>query len=240
VKTFLASLFHVDKPATRVIVFGAVGGALGVLASGVAGELTGRWWLLASPALGAGAAFIAVFVLLGIKTEDVLRCCGVALLAGFFWQPVFAAGKDYLANATQREKEAQVAETADELEAVSKQIKASPTNSDALVEKAAALTEDLTRDTADLRPSATKMRAQSAINTAVGQLRQQAVDKGQPAAQAAVTSVAETALNHGNMAVADKARRELARVPVTSNTNLEARKREIMTMRPLLRVSPSK
>ena len=56
-----------------------------------------------------------------------------------------------------------------------------------------------------------------------------------PAAQAAVTSVAETALNNGNLAVADKARRELVRVPSTTNTNLEARKKEILSMRPLLR-----
>lgn len=109
-KTFLASLFAVDRPALRVVVFGAVGGALGVRAGGVAGELTARWsWLLAAPVLGAGAAFVSVFVLLGIKTEDVLRCCGVALLAGFFWPPVFNAGKDYLAHATEREKAAQAA-----------------------------------------------------------------------------------------------------------------------------------
>ena len=55
-----------------------------------------------------------------------------------------------------------------------------------------------------------------------------------------MTSVAETALNHGNMAVADRARRDLTNVPQTSNTNLEARKREIMTMRPLLRMAPTK
>ena len=55
-----------------------------------------------------------------------------------------------------------------------------------------------------------------------------------------MTSVAETALNHGNLAVADKARRELVRVPPTTNTNLEARKKEILSLRPLLRVAPVK
>ena len=59
-------------------------------------------------------------------------------------------------------------------------------------------------------------------------------------AQTAVNSVAETALNHGNLAVADKARRELVRVSPTTNTNLEARKKEILSLRPLLRVAPSK
>ena len=83
-------------------------------------------------------------------------------------------------------------------------------------------------------PSPVKVRAQSAINQAVNQLGKQA-EQGQPAAQAAVTSVAETALNHGNLAVADKARRELVRVPPTTNTNLEARKKDILSMRPLLR-----
>lgn len=105
--------------------------------------------------------------------------------------------------------------------------------------KTAALIEDLTRDLDDLRPSPVKVRAQSAINQAVNQLGKQA-EQGQPAAQAAVTSVAETALNHGNLTVADKARRELVRVPPTTNTNLEARKKEILSLRPLLRVTPVK
>ena len=90
----MALLADPQKPAARVLVFGAAGGALAVMAGIVLDELKQDWYVVLLPylALGAGAAFAAVFVLLGVKTEDVWRCCGVALLAGFFWRPVFDAG----------------------------------------------------------------------------------------------------------------------------------------------------
>ena len=106
-KWLTALLTAPQKPVARVIVFGATVGALAVMAGMVLGELKQGWYAVIVPylALGTGAAFATVFDLLVIKTEDVLRCCGVALLAGFFWCPVFDAGKDYFLNQPERAAE---------------------------------------------------------------------------------------------------------------------------------------
>jgi hypothetical protein len=228
-KKLIDRLLHPEQPLTRVMVFGAAGGGLGVIAGLVLGELTNKWYVLFVPnmLLGAGAAIASVFVLLGIKTEDVHRCCGVALLAGFFWQPVLAAGKEYLLNAPEREAEAQAAQTAEELDQKLSRLEASPTNNVVLIQSIGALTENLTRETPELRRSPTKVRAQTSVDRAVRVLGQKAENK-QPAAMVAVTSVAETAVNSGNQTVALKAAKELARVPVTTNQLFEARKKELM------------
>ena len=231
-KSLAALLVAPEKPATRVICFGAAGGALGVTAGTVLGELTQAWYAVLVPhmALGAGAAFAAVFVLLGIKTEDVLRCCGVALLAGFFWRPVFDAGKDYLLNQPERVAEAETTMVTDKLDTALASLAQTPTNA-ALIEKAGTLAETLTRQTADLRRSPAKTRAQFAVTRAVGVLADRA-EKGNPAAFGAVVNVAETAATTGNRAVAETARTQIPRLPTTTNATLENKRRELMTRLP--------
>jgi hypothetical protein len=231
-KWLLALLANPEKPVARVIGFGAAGGALGVTAGTVLGELTQAWYAALIPymALGAGAAFAAVFVLLGIKTEDVLRCCGVALLAGFFWRPVFDAGKDYLLNQPERAAEAETAKVTETLDSTLAKLVSGPTNT-ALIEKAGTLAETLTRETAELRRSPANTRAQFAVTRALDVLEDHA-KKGHPAALGAVVSVAETAATTGNRTVAEKARLQLATIPATTNTLIETRKREIMTRIP--------
>lgn len=231
-----AAVFDADKPATRVILFGAIGGALGVVAGYVMGDLTKPWYVLFLPSilLGAGAAFATVFVLLGIKTEDVLRCCGVALLAGFFWRPVFDAGKDYLLNAPERAAEAEVVQTSKELDTTVSELLQTPANTN-LILRAGVLAETLTAQSTDLRRSTAKVRAQTTVNQAVDLLSKQAA-KGQPAAASAVTSVAETAVDQGNRVVAEKAVREIQRMPLP-NTNLELRKQEILRRAPQFKIN---
>ena len=227
-KSFFALLHNPQRPVARVLLGGAAGGALGMMAGTMLGEITADWWRIIVPcvALGAGAAFIAVFVLLGIKTEDVHRCCGVALLAGFFWQPVFAAGKDYLSNTGERKAEQRAAKGNEELEEVLTQLVKTPSNA-VLVAQAGVLAQSLTRETADLRRNSLKSRAQGTVAQTIDVLAIKAEQK-QPAAANALFNVAETAIRTGNRAVAEKARLQVERVPVTANSELQVRKLEIM------------
>lgn len=224
-----------QKPAARVTFFGAIGGALAVAAGCVLGELTQDWYRLILPylALGAGAAFIAVFVLIGTKTDDVLRCCGVALLAGFFWHPVFEAGKDYLLNQDDRQAAAETTKVTKRLDAVLENLAGSPTNA-AYMERAGMLVETLTHETAELRRSPARTHAQFTLTRAMNMLGDQA-ERGNPVAAAAVISVAETAVASGNRAVIDKARLPLARTPDPTNALLNARRREIIIRLPPVR-----
>ncbi len=212
----------------RVILSGAAGGALGVMAGTMLGEIATDWWRIIGPsvALGAGAAFVAVFVLLGIKTEDVHRCCGVALLAGFFWQPVFAAGKDYLSNTGERAAEQRATKGNEELEQVLAKLVKTPTNAE-LVAEAGVLAQSLTRETTDLRRTSVKTRAQFNVAQAIDALAVPAA-KQQPAAANALFNVAETAIRNGNHTLAEKARVQVERVPVSASSELQARKLEIM------------
>ena len=214
-RKLLATLRDPASPVLRVLLGGGAGGALGVMAGTMLGEITTDWWRIIVPcvALGAGAAFIAVFVLLGIKTEDVHRCCGVALMAGFFWQPVFAAGKDYLINKDQREAEVQVAKKDGELKTVLGDLRQSPTNAE-LVAQAGALADSLTRETADLRRGSLKSQTQSTVVRTIDALAAVTANHQQPGAAAALLTVAETAYLTGNRTVADKARAQVERLTV--------------------------
>jgi hypothetical protein len=234
-KRLVALLANPERPVARVLGFGAAGGALGVTAGTVLGELAQAWYAVLIPcmALGAGAAFAAVFVLLGIKTEDVLRCCGVALLAGFFWRPVFEAGKDYLLNQPERAAEAETAKATDALDSTLAKLVSAPSDS-ALIEQAGTLTETLTRETAELRRSPAKTRAQITAMRAMNVLGGQA-EKGHPTAVGAVVSLAETAVATGNLTAAEKARVQLMRTPDPTNALVNARKREILTRLPPMR-----
>jgi hypothetical protein len=227
-KQFIARVEDPQKPVVRVVVFGAAGGALAVLSALALGELTESWKFLLFPyiALGSGAAFVSVFVLLGIKTEDVWRCCGVALLAGFFWRPVFDAGKEYLLSQPERAAKADAAENTRKLEDVNMKLDSSPTNI-ALLKQAGDLAEIITRDTAAIRPSAVRSRAQSTVTRTLDLLGDQA-GKGQSSALVAVADVAETAATTGNHAVADKAWTKIALIPATTNALFEAKRTNVM------------
>jgi len=228
----MALLADPQKPAARVLVFGAAGGALAVMAGIVLDELKQDWYVVLIPylALGAGAAFAAVFVLLGVKTEDVWRCCGVALLAGFFWRPVFDAGKEYFLSQPERAAEAETAKVADKLDDTLNSLVQAPTNT-VLIEQAGSLAETLTRETAELRPSRVKSRSQFSVARAMDLLENRA-EKGHSAALGAVAGVAEAAATSGNRPVAEKARIQLTRIPVTTNAHFEAQRKEIMTRLP--------
>jgi hypothetical protein len=234
-KWLIALLADPNKPVARVVIFGAAGGALGVTAGAVLNELTHAWYAVMIPymALGAGAAFAAVFVLLGIKTEDVLRCCGVALLAGFFWRPVFEAGKDYLMNQDERAAEAETAKVTEKLDTTLASLVTSPTNN-VLIERAGTLAEALTRQAPELRRSPVKTRAQFTATRAVDVLSDRA-EKGNHAAMGAVVNVADTAVSAGNRTIAETARMQITRLPPTTNTALENKKREFM-----IRVPPTR
>lgn len=233
-RKMLGVLGDPEQPVLRVLVSGAVGGALGVIAGSFLGELTNDWWRIIAPsaALGAGAAFAAVFVLLGIKTEDVHRCCGIALLAGFFWQPVFDAGKEYLLNTDARETEKQVVKDNAKLEDTNKQLANSPTNAQ-LATEAGLLAQNLTRDSADLRRSSLKSRAQSTVAQTIDVLGATA-EKQPPVAANALLNVAETAIRSGNRTVAEKARSQVERVPFSASAypELQLRKLEVMKAAP--------
>lgn len=234
-KQFMTLIGHPEKPVTRVVFFGAVGGILAVLSALVLGELKHPWYFILIPylALGAGAAFVSVFVLLGIKTEDVWRCCGIALLAGFFWQPVFEAGKEYVLNQPERAAEAETARNTQTLEDLLGQLANSPTNT-VLIKQAGNLAATITRETAVVRDSAVKTRAQSTLARTLNQLSVQA-DQGQPAALVAVAEVAETAATTGNRPVAEKAWTQISRIPVTTNPAFEVKRTNAMNqLKPFL------
>ena len=57
-------------------------------------------------------------------------------------------------------------------------------------------------------------------------------EKGHSAALGAVAGVAEAAATSGNRPVAEKARIQLTRIPVTTNAPFEAKRKEIMTRLP--------
>ena len=84
------------KHVSIVAGIGAVGGLLGwgfALWLDMPGHIGERWDLLLSVALGAGASVIFVFVIANTDRTDGPRLIGLALLAGFFWEPVWEAGR---------------------------------------------------------------------------------------------------------------------------------------------------
>src|SRR5262245_46158367 len=93
--------------APRVLLCGMVGGLLAFLHDVVDGGLDTPWLLALAQNLlmGAGAAFASIYVLLGTNTAELLRTCGIALLAGYAWDPVFEAGKEYVLAEPERQIE---------------------------------------------------------------------------------------------------------------------------------------
>jgi len=227
-----------QRPVMRVTLFGAAGGFLAVLSGMVLGELKDSWLFVLLPyiALGAGAAFIAVFVLLGIKTEDVWRCCGIALLAGFFWQPVFVAAKEYLLSQPERVAEAETASSTRKLNGLLTELEKSPTNT-ALIRQTGRVAESLTAETANLRDSSVKTRAELSVSRTLDVLTDQA-DQGHGVAMEAVADVAETAVAVRSRPVSQKAVTQLRRIPRTVNPTFEAKRTNVITSLKRLELSP--
>jgi hypothetical protein len=213
-----------NRPLWRVLFFGAVGGALGLAAALVLGEeklLSSEgeksWFLLvcAYCALGAGAALVAVFALAGTDAKEVLRCCAVALLAGFFWRPVFDAGKGYLLVQEERQQEAEAAKTKVELEKVSEKLIESPTNV-ALINEGSALAATLSQQAAGLRKSSLKPQANLTVTRYLDVVATRA-NINDTNALRAVERVADEAERAGNAAATMRAQQALRKIPVATN-----------------------
>jgi hypothetical protein len=229
-----------NRPFWRVLFFGAVGGGLGLAAAlvlrennHVSGEEERSWFFLlcANVALGAGAALVAVFALAGTKADDVYRCCALALLAGFFWRPVFDAGKGYLLIQEERQQEANVIETMSKLEKVNEELKKSSTNP-ALINEGSALAAALSQQTAALRNSPVKPRANLTVTRYLDTVSTRAGTNNVDALDA-VERVADVAERAGNAPATFRAHETLLRIPVTTNANNPAfiRREEIIKRR---------
>lgn len=80
----------------HVLGVGAIGGALSWVFAVTIGvpPVLSHWWLAVPAAmlLGAGAAYIGVYLLASSDTAQVHRCLAFALLCGVAWKPVWDAG----------------------------------------------------------------------------------------------------------------------------------------------------
>src|SRR5689334_7730374 len=79
---------------------GAIGGVLSwlstVASSGHLGNLTTMSAVLACILLGAGAAFIGVYVIANTDRRDFIHCFAFAVLCGFAWRVVYEGGEAML------------------------------------------------------------------------------------------------------------------------------------------------
>lgn len=83
----------------RVIIPGAIGGFLGWL-FGVMGQAEPKVNPVADAfigvLLGAGASYIFVYLIANANRDDTARLIGLALLSGFFWEPVWSMSSDLI------------------------------------------------------------------------------------------------------------------------------------------------
>jgi hypothetical protein len=93
-----------------VAAFGSAGGFLGWLASLLVQPTAERVWYLPliSLVLGAGAALVFVFVLANTDRADRQRLWSLALLAGFFWEPVWQGARAFVVREIEEEEVARV------------------------------------------------------------------------------------------------------------------------------------
>lgn len=85
-----------DRELLHVLFAGTLGGALSWAFGVYLGLATRVSWFVAIPlsaALGAGAAVVFVFLIANTDRTDRPRLLALALLAGFFWQPVWEGGR---------------------------------------------------------------------------------------------------------------------------------------------------
>jgi hypothetical protein len=93
-----------------VAAFGSAGGFLGWLASLLVQPEAERVWYLPwlSLLLGAGAALVFVFVIANTDRADRQRLWTLALLAGFFWEPVWEGARAFVIREIEEEAIARV------------------------------------------------------------------------------------------------------------------------------------
>jgi hypothetical protein len=93
-----------------VAAFGSAGGFLGWLASLLVQPTAERVWYLPllSLLLGAGAALVFVFVIANTDRADRQRLWTLALLAGFFWEPVWEGARAFVIREIEEEAIARV------------------------------------------------------------------------------------------------------------------------------------
>jgi hypothetical protein len=180
--------------------------------------------LVPSSLMGAAAAFVAVFVLLGTNTQEILRVSGVALLAGHFWSPVFEAGKEYVLAQPEREVEAAVAADTAKLTDGTAQLDKSSGDAN-LARNAGRLAESLTDQVAYMRPGAAKAKAQAAIARSLDVIGAKA-QKDDAEALSLIESVGETAARTGNQRISERCVSNIGRIPATQGGAVEARKKE--------------
>lgn len=231
----LSQLANPQSSAARILCCGALGGLLAALraaADDTAGAL-GFLDLARDVLMGAGAAFVAIYVLLGTNTQEVLRSCGVALLAGHFWAPIFDAGKEYVLAAPERAAEPAVAaDTATLEKAVGKLEGSTGTAED--IRAAGNLAESLTDRIADLRSGAVKSRAQSVIARSLDAISAKAATN-ESGALDVLEKVGDAAIRTANPRVLERTGIALGRLPTKAGTPADVRTKELRMRFPPLR-----
>lgn len=228
-------LANTQSSAVRILCCGALGGLLATVraASDGTGTETGFLEVARDVLMGAGAAFVAIYVLLGTNTQEVLRSCGVALLAGHFWSPIFDAGKEYVLAAPERAAEPAVAAATETLEkAVGKLEGSSGTAED--IKSAGNLAESLTDRIADLRSGAVKSRAQSAIARSLDAISAKAA-ANEAGVLDAIERVGDAAIRTANPRVLERTGLALGKLPTKTGTPSDVRTKELRMRFPPLR-----
>ncbi|MBX3744078.1 MAG: hypothetical protein KF833_02105 [Verrucomicrobiae bacterium] len=216
------------RPFWRVLLFGAAGGALGLISAALSNTVQVAWFpvepswislLGAHCALGAGAALVAVFVLTGIDAKDVLRCCGVALLAGYLWDPVFRLGSSYIRLKEEQNETlaADISRSEMQMRLVIRQLEASPTDP-ALIGEGGDLAARLTRQAAEVRSRAVRAAAELSVNRYVHLLKS-TPGTNNIAAIRALDRLDREASAVGHVSISAVAREAIEMIPVTTNSS---------------------
>jgi len=222
-------------PATRVLVCGTLGGVLGILRDAVDGGFEATWYLVIVQNLlmGACAAFVAIYVLLGSNTEDLLRTCGVALVAGYSWAPVFDAGKEYVLAQPERAAEATAAAETDALSRGTEKLEDGAADAN-LVRKTGQQAKSLSDQVESLRPGPVKTRALAVLGRSVDAISAKA-GKDDEDALDSVGHVGEMAARSGHDVLSKRAWSSISKIPVTQGSQAETRKKEYKARFPGIR-----
>ena len=113
------------KQFGEVALFGAIGGLLGCIFGFYtkSGSLSYGWlefpiWIV----LGSGASIIFVFVIANADREDQKRLLAVALLSGFFWQPVWEGSRSLVDNRLKDYRQVEAKQAVEEAVSLTKAI----------------------------------------------------------------------------------------------------------------------
>lgn len=108
-------MFQEWKQMGMVALFGAAGAVLAVLASLLLNPMAEPvgYVLLLSTALGAGAGLVFVFAIANTDRTDRPRMLTLALVAGFFWEPVWEGARALVVSQLEEEKAAKAEQALD-------------------------------------------------------------------------------------------------------------------------------